>query len=68
VVDFDCVVCHNLGPFKMNVHNSQDQSLNFRKSLEIIHNATWWILVLLNGTINKSLEFDGMIFFNKNKT
>jgi hypothetical protein len=57
VVDFNSAIFHNLGPFKMNVHNNQDQSLDFRKWLEIIHNATWWILVLWNNIITNHWNY-----------
>ncbi len=51
--NFNCTTCHNLRPFKMNViMDGQDQCLNNNNnSPKIPHSATWWIFVLLSGTI-----------------
>jgi hypothetical protein len=53
MANFNYTTCQNLRPFKMNVTmGGQDQCLNNNKnSPKIPRNATWWILVLLSGTI-----------------
>ncbi len=61
---FDYATCHNLGPFKMNVHNGWLRlmfELN-KKSSKIIHNATRWILVSLSGTIINHLNLVAIFF------
>jgi hypothetical protein len=65
MADFNYTMCHNLRPFKVNVTmDGQDQCLNDnRNSPKIPHNDTWWILVLLSGTITL-LEFNGMSISN----
>ncbi len=63
---FDYAMCHNLGPFKINVHNGWPRSMVkiLKSHPKFLISATLWILVSPNGTITSHWNLMAWIFFN----
>ncbi len=60
MANFDCNTCHNLEPSKMNADNGWLKSrFEYKKNFHIMPHDGFWKL-----HHHKSLEFDGMNFFN----